>query len=438
LVTRCFIKFRLLAAPHRSYFVRSTNRFLRAAILVLLIAVFLIPPPFPAATEEQLLIPPAEPVPQEFFGLHIHHLWKSVEWPDLPFGTWRLWDAHVTWALLEPKRNTYDFSLLDRYVEVADAHHVQIILTLAGTPTWASARPEEYPMHEGGVKGLAGAAAEPASDQFWLDFVRTVGQRYKGKIRYYEIWNEPMAKPFYSGTVPDLIKMTRSARDILKQTDPSNQILSPPVDGSPAGFQWIKDFLDQGGGDSVDIYGFHLYVPGAPELMLKPISQFRAILSDHHQAEKPFWNTEAGWQMNNRDPQLAADYVARAFLIAWAAGVKRYMFYSWDNETMGIMPKDGHNGMAAAYHTVAHWMVGSKFGDCAILPDGTWIEHLTLSDGQVAKIAWNTSGTRNLAKVHLGSANRYETLDGKSQDIRSGAEVPTGGAPILLLYPAAR
>ena len=414
------------------------KRFFRVAVLVLSIGVLSQLLAFQAGTQRELLVAPAEPVPMEFFGLHIHHLFKSVEWPEIPFGTWRLWDAHVTWALLEPRRDTYDFALLDHYVEVADSHHVQLVLTLAGTPTWASARPGEFPIHEGGVKGLAGAAAEPASDQFWLDFVRTVGQRYKGKIEYYEIWNEPMAKPFYSGTIPQLIKMTRSARGILKQIDPSIQILSPPVDGSPAGIQWIKNYLDQGGGDAVDIYGFHLYVPGAPELMLKPINQFRSILADHHQADKPFWNTEAGWQMNKRDPQMAADYVARAFLVAWSAGVQRYLFYAWDNDTMGIMPKGGNNGMATAYRTVSRWMVGSKFGNCAILPDGTWIEHLTLSDGQVAKIAWNTSGTRNLSREHLGSAIRYETLDGKSQDIRAGAEVPMGGAPILLLYPSGR
>lgn len=389
------------------------------------------------AQESRLQVPP-EPLPLEFFGLHIHHLWKPTAWPDVTFGMWRLWDAHVTWALLEPKQNTYDFSLLDRYVDAAEAHHVQLILTLAGTPTWASARPEEIPVHAGGGKGSPGAAAEPASEQYWSDFVRTVGQRYKGRIYLYEIWNEPMAKPFYSGSVSTMVSMTRSARSILKGIDPANQILSPPVDASLAGYAWIEDFLSAGGGDFVDIFGFHLYVPGPPELMVKRISQFREILAKYHQDDKPFWNTEAGWQMNNRNPQVAADYVIRAFLVAWVDGVKRYMFYSWDNDTMGIMPKGGQDGMAAAYRQAVHWMVGSRFTDCVIFPDGTWVEHLTLRDGQAAKIVWSTTANKNLEREHVGAAIRYETLDGQSRDLRPGIEVPISGAPILLIYPTGR
>jgi hypothetical protein len=389
------------------------------------------------AQESRIQVPP-EPVPLEFFGLHVHHLWKPTTWPDVTFGTWRLWDAHVTWALLEPKPNTYDFSLLDRYVDAAEAHHVQLILTLAGTPTWASARPQEIPTHAGGVKGSPGAAAEPASGQSWTDFVRTVGQRYKGRIHLYEVWNEPMARPFYSGSVSTMVTMARSARSILKDIDPANQILSPPVDASPAGYAWIEDFLSAGGGDLVDIFGFHLYVPGAPELMVKEISQFREILAKHHEDNKPFWNSEAGWQMNNRDPQVAADYVIRAFLVAWVEGVKRYMFYSWDNDTMGIMPKGGQETMTVAYRQAAHWMVGARFTDCVILPDGTWVAHLTLKDDQAAKIVWSTSGNKNLGKEHVGAAIRYETLDGQSRDVRPGSEVPISGAPILLIYPAGR
>src|SRR5262245_50271583 len=315
------------------------------------------------ASQRTSLGAPSEPVPASFFGIHIHHLWQDTEWPDIPFATWRLWDAHVTWALLEPKRDSYDFKLLDRYVEDAESHHVQLMLTLASTPTWASARPTEIPVHEKGGRGSPGAAAEPASTTDWRNFIRAVATRYKGRILYYEIWNEPMFKPFYSGSVSKMIELVESAHRVLKEVDPNIEIISPPVDTSSAGLQWLAAFLDANGGELVDIYGLHLYTPGQPEYMILRVEQVLTIRQGHQQSHKPIWNTEAGWQMKGRTPEMAANYVARAFLVAWPLGVKRYYYYSWDNDTMGIMPRAENVGMARAYTQVEKWMRGSSVRD---------------------------------------------------------------------------
>jgi hypothetical protein len=386
---------------------------------------------YPQTTKLQA---PAEPVPADFFGLHIHHLWQPTSWPDVPFGTWRLWDAHVTWALLEPRRDVYDFKLLDRYVEVAQARHVQLLLTLAGTPVWASARPSEIPVHEGGGKGAPGSAAEPASDADWRNFVRTVAGRYHGKITYYEIWNEPMFKPFYSGSVARMVEMTRTAREELKQAAPENQILSPPVDTSAASVSWLKEFLERGGGDFVDIWGLHLYVPGPPELMIPRVAQFREILEINKQGQKPVWNTEAGWQMRTRPPDVAAAYVSRAFLVAWSLGIKRFYFYAWDNDNLGIMPRGEHAELAQAYRQTAKWMLEAKIEDLVGLPGNIWVEHVKLQDGRVAKIAWSGSGGGTLGREHIGVAKTYETLDGRVLPVQPGSDLVLTAAPILLLY----
>jgi hypothetical protein len=414
---------------------RSRSVFAVPAHLFIFAFVFLFAFSLQADPQGKKLQAPAEPIPNDFFGLHIHHLWKPTEWPDVTFGTWRLWDAHVTWALLEPRRGAYDFGLLDRYVEAAESRHIQIVLTLAGTPTWASARPDEIPVHEGGSKGSPGSAAEPDSLASWQDFVRAVGLHYKGKIHYYEMWNEPMFKPFYSGTVPQMIEMVRTARATLKEIDPDVQILSPPVDGSPAGVRWLKEFLESGGGDLIDIYGFHLYVPGPPELMVEKVETFQRILGSHNENAKPIWNTEAGWQMKTREPQMGANFVARSFLVAWPLGVKRYMYYSWDNDTMGIMPKGSRSEMAEAYRKISQWLVGATMSDCVVSPDGTWVEHVTRPDGQRAKIIWNPSGEKRLSQDHIANASSYETLTGRNIPVRDGTEISVGGSPILLLYP---
>jgi hypothetical protein len=265
----------------------------------------------PAATPLQAqgfqLDPPRGPVPPVYFGLHIHHLWQDTGWPDIPFGTWRLWDAHVLWAYLEPSPGKYDFELLDRYVQVANQHGVELVLTLQGPPTWASARPAEVPVHQGGGKGLPGSAAEPKSFSTWEDFVRAVASRYRGKIKYYELWNEPMSRPYFSGTPEQMVALAKSASAILKQIDPENKLLSPPVSGDSNGLEWLSKFLSAGGGQYVDIYGFHFYVGGVPEQAIPKVQSARVLLRQFGQDQKPMWNTEAGWQISQLAPSVAAD-----------------------------------------------------------------------------------------------------------------------------------
>jgi hypothetical protein len=41
----------------------------------------------------------------------------------------------------------------------------------------------------------------------WGNWVRAVVTRYKGRIKYYELWNEPDAWNWWSGTTPQMLQM---------------------------------------------------------------------------------------------------------------------------------------------------------------------------------------------------------------------------------------
>jgi len=379
------------------------------------------------------LDPPHDPVPRRYFGLHIHHLWQDTEWPSIDFGTWRLWDAHVMWSYLEPHPGVYDFSLLDKYVQVAQDHDVDLVMTLDGTPTWASARPLEVPMHLGGVRGAAGLAAEPQSLSSWNDFVRTVATRYKGKIHYYEIWNEPMSQPFFTGSPQTMVGIVKSASAVLKQVDPSIKVLSPPVSGDDKGLSWLESFLRAGGGQYVDIYGFHFYVGGEPEKGLSKVENARLMLRQFGQDSKPMWNTEAGWQVSQLGPQVSSQYVARALLLGWPAGLGRYIYYSWDHPQMGIAPNGNMSTpMVRAYGTIEQWMQGAVVTRCVSLPNGLWVENLTMANGLAAKVVWSPGGPMPLSRDNVGNANMYKTLDGQTVPIPANATLQVGESPILL------
>ena len=407
--------------------VKYGERVLCALMLILLMASSSTPQ---IATQ---LSPPRGAVPKTYFGLHIHHLFEDTEWPSVPFGTWRLWDAHVMWTYLEPARDKYDFSLLDKFVQAAQDHDVEIVLTLAGTPAWASARPSEVPVHAGGFKSQAGLAAEPASESTWSDFLNTVASRYKGRIHYYEVWNEPMSEPFFSGTPQDMARLAKTAATVLKQVDPSIKIVSPPVTADDKGLSWLTSFLQAGGGQYVDIYGFHLYIGGPPEKGLPKIERARALLRSSGQGNKPIWNTEAGWEISKLDQRTASNYVARTFLLDWPLGIGRFMLYSWDSPQMGIAPSgNGSTPMVAAYATIERWLLGSTVSRCVGTQSGLWVENLTLANGAQAKIVWTAVGQVKLNKDNIGNATEYTTLGNETIRIGPDTAIYASESPILL------
>src|SRR5262249_30178829 len=148
-------------------------------------------------------------------GLHFHRVDdpKPTPWPSVSVPEWRLWDAGVTWPELEPSKGQWEFGRLDRYVSLARQHGTGILLTLGGSPPWASARPQ-VPSHY-----TPGFTAEPADLNDWRTYVRTVASRYKGRIQAYEIWNEPNLKDFWSGTTDQMLTLTKEAAEIIHSLD---------------------------------------------------------------------------------------------------------------------------------------------------------------------------------------------------------------------------
>jgi hypothetical protein len=384
------------------------------------------------------LSPPAPPVPTTYFGMHMHGIIvprsynKHVTpWPDVPFGAWRLMDAYVKWYELEPRKNEFNFERLDQYVAIAEEKHVKVLLPLVGTPSWASARPTEAKNGN-----PVGTAAEPADMDDWRNFVRTVATRYKGKIEAYEIWNEPNEDNFWTGKVEQLVDMTREAFQIIKSVDPSALVVSPSctVESGP---QYLDGFLNKGGGKFVDVIGYHFYVRSKPpEAMVDIAMHLKEILRANH-VDKPIWNTESGWADPKPFPsdELAAAYVARALILAWAAGVSRFYWYAWDNHafvTLEMVDLDDttKKPSSRAYATVQHWLAGAIVQSCGSDSGDNWTCELERG-GTRQWIAWNTKGPGVLT-IPADWHAAYDTPLLGSKEKLKNTDIQLGQTPVLL------
>lgn len=390
----------------------------------------------------RVLAPLPDPIPLSYFGMHIHNADTSTPWPSVRFGSWRLWDAHVSWPQLQPRRGRWDFRRLDRYVAMAELAGVDVLLPLGLSPAWASARPTEPSAYS------RGNAAEPASIEDWRQYVRTVAQRYRGRIRHYELWNEPNLKNFYTGSVESMLMLGREAWTILKEIDPDNRLAAPATTEGGRHLDWLDRYLALGGGEYLDVLSHHFYVPReSPEAMAGIMQDIRVLLARHGLGDKPVWNTETGWWIDSPNasssftswkklqPAEATAYVSRALLLGWALGMQRYYWYSWEHSSMGLMNEKTHvlNDAGRAYIETQAWMEGATMTDCQS-SGGRWTCSLRRGASDAARVVWLEDGQDASWRVPAEwRARECLRLDGSRQPIDPASPVVTlGQAPVLL------
>jgi len=213
-----------------------------------------------------------------------------------PTGTVRLWDCQTEWARIEKERGKFDWSILDDLV--ARAGKRSICLVLGHPPAWAA---------KGGPDGKQAAWMPPGSNRppatiaLWRTYISAVTTRYKGRIQYYQIWNEPADKRFYTGEYPELANLVKVAYQTIKKIDPSAKIVSPPLQPrkqagwSIRGVAILKSLKNAG--YPFDVYSMHIY-PQKGEGIDGFTRDCKIIIDALANApRKPLWITETNYNL---------------------------------------------------------------------------------------------------------------------------------------------
>jgi hypothetical protein len=394
----------------------------------------------PGPTTTSLSDLPKTAVPATYFGLNNAGRTWTHPWPTLETGDIRLFDS--AWLFVEPQRGQWVFENLDRDVEEAHKRGEDLHLMLTSSPTWASARPAD------------GARAEPADIKDWEAYVSAVAKRYKGRVHTYELWNEPNLKSNYTGDIPHLIALSKSAYRILKETDPSVTVISPSL-ASVNAFAYIRPFLQGSGPGTFDVLGFHFYDNlGNPEIHPENIvgttAQLRRVLTSVGLGSTPIWNTESGYYIesgpraryhNTRFPPgihvlgqgEAVGAVGRAYILGWAAGLQRFYWYAWAEPAYALVDDGGgtEKDATVAYKTVRSWLMGKRYLDVTRSASGRWIVHIEDAHHKPGWIIWNEKGTDNFEVPKEWGVSQSEDLLSQNRPLS-----PTGFAvttsPILL------
>ncbi len=374
--------------------------------------------------------PGTQPVIKNFFGLDIHN---GQHFPSQPFGYWRLWDAAVDWAHVEPARGTYDFSLLDQYVSLAESKHVQLLYVLGNTPSWSATDPTS-PSNE----RIPGASSPPKDIEHWHEFVQTLATRYKGRIQAYEVWNEIDLPGYWTGTVQQAIQMAQVAYNTIKGIDSGAMVMAPSLVGHD-GPSWLQQFLSGGGAQVTDAIPYHLYnVLPAPE---DALTNDKTVLAIATQFNKPLWDTEEGvgpWGGTLFDDQnAAAAFVARTLILQTSLGISHVIWYAWDDRggwvhlfLVGpdfVTPTPAGN----AFFQVQGWLQSADVSCSQDQSDFSWQCTLSGTDGTTRYAVWNPLTSETFAVPSSWNVGHWRDVQGNSQAI-TGGQVDLGASPILL------
>jgi hypothetical protein len=247
----------------------------------------------------------------------------------------------------------------------------------------------------------------------WAAWVKDLVTHFKGKVHYWEIWNEPNAVDGLSAT--DYVVLLKTAYAAIQEVDPTAKV----VGGSGVYFitQWTEGVLAAGGGPYMDILSVHNYVGTSPILYRNryhKLEQVQELLKKYIGHPIPVWNSEGGIHQPARvggrpliDDQMMKMYGTRA------------------NKDDGWAVAGVHAIMMTTEHRSACWNVQSILIDLAdgvekyftLMGAGTFYPFKTSSEGlptekgiSYAALASVLSPSKSVQWIPLSNSRAMATL----------------------------
>ena len=217
------------------------------------------------------------------------------------------------WYEIEPQPDVYwdakwnvsTWEKYDRIVELANERGLEIIARLDKPPRWAREGQPNLDQFPDGP---------PTRVEDYTDFVAAVVSRYRGKIRYIQIWNEPNLQGEWGGQPIDpaaFTELLKAAYIAAKRANPEVVVLMPglaPTDQTGpenlSDLLFLQGMYDAGAAHYFDIatamvygYGYSPYDRrvGFARNNFSRVIQFREIMVRNGDADKPIWAVEYAW-----------------------------------------------------------------------------------------------------------------------------------------------
>lgn len=235
------------------------------------------------------------------------------------------------WEDIEPKEGQFEFAKYDYIVDLLNKNNINILGLLDYSASWAS--PEglwNYP---------------PENNKLFLSYALRVIERYKDKVKYWEVWNEPDSSAYWRPQ-DGLKSYCRLLKDVYlaaKRIDPDCRILNG---GLAQGLSSVNRLYDNGAKDYFDILNIHIFENPLNQDSIKAVVAYPRlaykIMSRNGDAHKNIWVTEIGcpgvkrgqeernwWMGKNPDERQQALWVKEVFTELLKQGYVNKIFWAF-------------------------------------------------------------------------------------------------------------
>jgi len=201
----------------------------------------------------------------------------------------------ASWPSIEKEKGAYDWSDTDiAFTKITDKGITPFVTLGGGNRLYTELSTYDDPKLAEiyGYRPGPPTLNEEAMNA-WLEFVRKAVERYKDRIRYWEIWNEPNHRNYW-GATPDgneYGRLLKASAIVIKETDPGAIIIG----GSMAGIdpEFTEDFLSEGTAELINIISYHNY--GAiPEERIYPAVKLWEVMNQYN-PDLQLWQGECGY-----------------------------------------------------------------------------------------------------------------------------------------------
>ena len=201
----------------------------------------------------------------------------------------------ASWREIENENGEYAWEQTDAAFSATLAKGITPFVCLAGShPRYCKRTPVNDPK-EKEIYGtsLLPPTKDPQALAAWLRFVRAAVQRYKGKILYWEVWNEPNHRHYW-GAEPDgkeYSVLLRKTAAVIREVDPNAKVVAGALAGLDPGF--TEKFLADGNAASVNVITFHNYAEIPEERIYKAVDTWNVI--EKYNPKIELWQGECGY-----------------------------------------------------------------------------------------------------------------------------------------------
>ena len=170
------------------------------------------------------------------------------------------------WAKTEQKKGKYDFTWIDAHVDG---------LLEEGIRPWVCLCYDNPLYHQYGLDLSAKSFPDGPAMDGWLKYVKACVKRYKGKVKMWEVWNEPECGKNQLSAQAYANLFVRTAK-VIRSVDPDAKIAAFAACNPATGFiRTATEMIVKAGGlKYLDYVTYHAYYP-VPELIIPAVKQLK-------------------------------------------------------------------------------------------------------------------------------------------------------------------